>query len=585
MQPRFAVIAFVGICALAVGSGIVSAQFTAPTTDFSFVSDVEVTWRGRSSVARMFVDTQTRECRLVMPNMTSILVARGASDVQVQTCSGGALSARITALSRLDEESRVLARICGVLSWPSASGWANTDWTRKQITRVPVYTNIDSKCSLATHDKDTSCDCTCEYAFDENDWVGESRQALRAVTVSGCPASCGFADAYVSVMSYWRTSIPPAMLAGSCQEAAPETFVHPRDQWGSLLASVGFPELPTEFSALFKVSLVEYGVNVEFHETFSAPLRAARASVFTARETSGGDIATAETYLTHGTAGVTFRVQHDVTSGSMSTLAGQGAYACQQMVYTTDIFASSVETLLMVPALFPPVRLGNFTVRGIDCELWGQTVSEDLRIEWYFPAASAVTAATGNGASVDKVLPRRIVLRGRGRSPFFTNHPFVPNSVVLPNGDTDYCDRVPFFYNPHCLSNAESGITLASQFEHIVDIAELPSSAARNFSVYRPPDICIGARVVRSTTCSGVEPAVVVVLALICLGIGAAMARCMCPGNGMTTDDGAVGDASMPAQRQHAPGTRGADGNSDDDNDRSVGRMREGRRPPLPTQA
>lgn len=533
------------VVAIVVGGTLSSAEFTAPETDFSFVSDVEVTWRGRSSIARMFVDEMTRECRLVTPNLTTILVSRGAAEAQVQMCDEGAFSAKNKKIADLDEESRVLVRVCGVLSWPGKSEWAEKTWTPKQITRVPVQTNKDTKCSLSSQEKEAApCDCTCEYAFDDDNWVGESRKALRAVIIQGCPASCGLQEAYVNVMSYWRTSIPPSMLVESCQVPT-MGFGNPRDRWGSLLRQSGFPELPSEFSALFKVSLVEYGVNIEFHETFSAPLRAARTTVFTAKETLAADIATAETFLTHGTAGVTFRVQHKVVGASTSTLEAMDSYSCEQMVYKSDIFASSVEALLMVPAPFPPVALGNYTVRGVRCELWSMRVSEDLQIDWYFPSPEHVTAATGNSeherpsgiAGRDKVLPRRIVLRGQGRSPFFTNHPFVPASITLPNGDTDYCDRIPFFYNPHCLSNAESGILSKNQYEHVIDIAELPSAAARNLTVFASPSVCIGAGLVHGTVCDGVAPGAVIALSLVCMLAGVAIARCMCSGARAANDE------------------------------------------------
>jgi len=299
-------------------------------------------------------------------------------------------------------------------------------------------------------------------------------------------------------------------------------------------APTDFPSLPQRFAANFKVSLLEYGVSIEYMTIYNAFARAARTTVFNVDTVDGSmEFARGETYLTQGLSQITYRIEHDTIHGDASS---DYTYSdsCERMVYNDDIFASSVHRLLMVPAAAPPVFAGRYTVRGVPCDLWTQAVDVNLKVDWYFPL-TANTSVVGDSKSNNNVnnnerLPRRIVLRGTGRSPFFVHHPFIPQTVKLGVQDTTYCDRKPFFFDPHC-----TGDELPSNlnYQHVIDIAELPAFLSQNTSrLFTPPPACSGATTY-STSCNsnGVNGAIVFLLGLVCLGLGVLSARSFCPGN------------------------------------------------------
>merc|ERR1719359_1013305 len=123
-------------------------------------------------------------CVILTSNRTEIAMAMNlASDLARVTVCGQA--ARNIPYSQLDSEFQVLARVCSVMKWPET--WP-TPLTKQQLAGVPVYTG-ESTCYPTPSE---TCACTCRYAFDDPEWVGEARQALRAEEITSCPSTCNF---------------------------------------------------------------------------------------------------------------------------------------------------------------------------------------------------------------------------------------------------------------------------------------------------------------------------------------------------------------------------------------------------------
>ena len=528
-----------------------STTTSAPTTttivsplNYKFVADIEATYTDpsnsnliKSSSARIFGDPTMGDawtCVILTSNRTEIAMAMNlASDLARVTVCGQA--ARNIPYSQLDSEFQVLARVCSVMKWPET--WSSP-LTKQQLAGVPVYTG-ESTCYPTPSE---TCACTCRYAFDDPEWVGEARQALRAEEITSCPSTCNFpTNTFVSVMSMMKVSMAPELIIGNCDNANEGGVSSSSVSWNTnnnqnsdgtsitynFGAPTDFPALPQTFAANFKVTLLEYGVNIEFMTIYNAFAKAARTTVFSVDEVDGSiEFASGETYLTLGLSEMTYRIQHETIHGDANS---DYSYSdnCEKMVFSEDIFASSVHRLLMVPSTAPPVFVGRYTVRGMPCDLWSQAVAANLKVDWYFPLATT-TRIAGNSEQTSERLPRRIVLRGTGRSPFFANHPFIPQTMQPGVEDTTYCDRKPFFYDPHCSGDEVSD---SLSYQHVIDIAELPTFLSQNTTLlFTPPSVCSGASVV-STTCTqnGVNGAIVFLLAMVCLGIGVLSGRNFCP--------------------------------------------------------
>lgn len=525
--------------------------------DFKFVADVEVAWSNRTATARVFGDPTTDgfPCVIVTANRTEIAMPQNYNLARVTVCGQKAVN---LPFAQLDPEFQMLARVCGVMKWP-------VTWTQplrsQQLAGVPVWTG-EAQCQPTPV---AACTCTCRYAFDPQEWVGEARQALRAEEVTNCAGRC-FPSAFVTVLSMVRVKMAPEMIIGECDTAnqgpASQSYNPNGVSWNTnnnqnsdgteivynFGASTSFPALPQDFAAHFKVTLLEYGVNIEFTQIFSSLLRASRTTVLNVNEVQNMEFATSDTYLTHGTSQLVYRIEHNTMRagvGSDYSVSDK----CEKMLFTEDIFASSVHRLLLVPSAAPPVFVGRYTVRGVACSLWSQAVSSTLKVDWYFPTSAAAAGSSSQGQ-----LPRRVVLRGVGRSPFFAHHPFVPTNVALPADDATYCDRSPFFFDPHCSGDE---IAKTTNYQHVIDIAELPRFIAQNRSAFATPSSCIGAGVTvvgsSATNSVGVNPAIVFFLGLVCVIVGVGSARMWCPGNtGKKIDDvdQVVAGSQQQQQRQ-----------------------------------
>src|SRR3989338_2317896 len=117
-------------------------------------------------------------------------------------------------------------------------------------------------------------------------------------------------------MSMRKTTRPPEVVIGDCDVANQGAAVAPSTSWNSnnnqnsdgttitynFGAPTDFPNLPQNFAANFKVTLIEYGVSFSFTQVFSSILRAARTTVFSVSKLGPTEFASAETYLTQGTS-------------------------------------------------------------------------------------------------------------------------------------------------------------------------------------------------------------------------------------------------------------------------------------------
>jgi hypothetical protein len=539
MKSLLPVLLLIIISAIVV---VVTAQTpTYAPLNYKFVADIEVAYDSapnspvkKTTNARIFGDPTTSgyPCVIVTQNRTRIAMPQISDLARVEICGQPAVNMQF---AQLDPEFQLLARICNVIKWPDAGFNSPTDTVTplvaKQLAGVPVYSGT-ARCYPKPLQE--TCYCTCSWAFDDANWVGEARQALRAQEISQCTGQC-FPEAFVTVMSMMAVKMTPEMIVGSCDTLSTSSLngnsannYNHQNTDGTTFSyeyavPTNFPQLPNEFAANFKVTLLEYGVSLEFSQAFSAPLRASRTSVFNVMDSIGGEFASGETYLTHGTSQMSFRMVHSTVhaSGADNRPSSYSDIdSCDKILFDETIFASSVHRLLMVPSTAPPVFVGRYTVRGIVCDLWTQAVGATTRVDWYFPTNTSMPISPD-----DARLPRRMVLRGIGRSPFFANHPFVPYTTNLKVDDTDYCDRKPFFYDPHC-----SGLGIdvnAMQYQHIIDIAELPRTIAMNNSIYLPPAKCTDGAVLQGCS-DGVNGVIVFFLSLVCIVVGVYSGRTCC---------------------------------------------------------
>ncbi len=523
--------------------------------NFKFVADIEVAWNPnpsssnstamRTSSARVFGDPTTEgfPCVLVTANRTQIALPQNFDLARVTVCGQPAVKMRF---SQLDPEFQMLARVCGTMKYPTT--WA-TPLVQQQLAGVPVYAG-SAPCQPTP---DTFCQCTCRYAFDPPQWVGQAQSSLRAQEITDCPSKC-FPDAFITILSMMKIKMTPEMVIGNCDDALPPDYVVYRtaaDRVGWNInnnqnsdgtsityifgAPTEFPTLPQTFNANFRVTLIEYGVSIEFNQLFNSYAQAARTTVFNVAGTGPQEYATNDVYITQGTPQMVYRVQEN-TIGGDNYADYRYESTCERMLFSEDAFASSVQRLLLVPSTAPPVFVGRYTVRGVPTNLWSQTVSATLKVEWYFPLAETTSYNNADPFAAETpwykygdgtLLPRRIVLRGAGRSPFFAHHPFIPTTANIKSVDAAYCERMPFFLDPHC---AGDQVPASANYQHVIEIAELPRYIAENTSLYVAPRVCSSATILTSTVDTGVNPALVFFLALLTFLVGIGCARMWCPG-------------------------------------------------------
>jgi hypothetical protein len=268
-------------------------------------------------------------------------------------------------------------------------------------------------------------------------------------------------------------------------------------------------EVPSEFTAAMRISMIESNRAFTVYETFSASAATGRTSVVTGQDRDGR--MQVQTYMAMGAMNTTFVVEStgtgltdampmDPASGALriGNLVTATQSTCTRAVFDaqTAVVAGSVMSLLLMGNTTgtAPQLKGNFTVNGVVTQLWEQvrTTPQPLRVSWYVPFGEA--------------LPRRIVLRGVGSSPLFAHHAFVQSSTWLSSVAARMCTA--FFGGDDEMCDPDG---VNADYQHVIDLVSVvPTASATDLAL---PDVCLSSDTRQVCADSdSINPALAVVL-------------------------------------------------------------------------
>ncbi len=243
------------------------------------------------------------------------------------------------------------------------------------------------------------------------------------------------------------------------------------------------PTLPKTFSAAIETNMRERKRTFTLYQYFSEPLLASRTIWVHSKLDPFQRQIRYETFLV-GAFQLAYELVTKVVPAGQPTgftpderkMFFPNTLECVKSVFN-DTIVGTAQDLLLASAASGARYMGRTTVRGIPTKFW-QALTPNYRVTWYF-ADESWRYSTANASSPTLL---RMVVNGRGRSPFFVFHPFYQQGNPVPEamksacklffgGDLPSCDQDEQFY------------------QHVHEFLSFSSSV--DDSMFRLPDKCL----------------------------------------------------------------------------------------------